>query len=106
MRKLPPPPSKQRLVWISNHAVARYKERIENVSTEEAVRRLRAIVEPHRGLTEGVYTIQSTKVGPPVDVKLMINGQFGVSTVYPVTNNQVVRAMKAGNWVPRTKDKS
>lgn len=98
---IPPPPNKQRLVWISNHAVARYRERIENVGTEEAVRRLRAIVEPHRGLTEGTYTIQSTKNGPPVDVKLIINDQFAVSTVYPVTNNQITRAMKAGNWVPR-----
>lgn len=99
--KVPPPPSQQRPTYISAHAIKRYKERIENVDSAEVIRRLRAIIQPHRKAPEGVYSIESRKYGPPVAVKLMVNETFGVTTVYPVTNSQITRAMKDGNWVPK-----
>ena len=100
----PPPPSAQRTTYISAHAIQRYQERIENVETTEVIRRLRAVVEPHRKAPPGVYSIESRKAGPPVSVKLIVNETFGVTTVYPVTDNQIIRSMKAGNWLPRNKE--
>lgn len=100
----PPPPSAQRTTYISAHAIQRYQERIENVEMVEVIRRLRAIVDPHRKAPPGVYSIESSKAGPPVAVKLIINETFGVTTVYPVTDNQIARSMIAGNWVPRNKE--
>lgn len=79
----------------------RYKQRIENVDSAEVIRRLRAIIEPHKKAPEGVYSIESRKYGPPVSVKLMVNGTFGVTTVYPVTNSQITRATRDGNWEPK-----
>jgi len=95
----PPPPSKQRTVFISLHAIQRYQERIENVSREVATQRLRDIVTPHKSVAEGTYSIESRKVGPPVSVKVVVTGSMvDVPTVYPVTNNQIARAVKAKNW--------
>lgn len=97
-------PGQRRTTYISAHAIERYKDRIENVDSAEVIRRLRAIVEPHRLAPPGVYSIESRKSGPPVSVKLMVNETFGVTTVYPVTNTQITRSVKAGNWVPRNGD--
>ena len=99
-----PPPSEQRPTYISGHAIKRYQERIENVEPVEVIRRLRAVVEPHRKAPPGAYSIESHRFSPPVVVKLVVNATFGVTTVYPVTNTQIVRSMKAGNWTPRTRE--
>lgn len=92
-------------MFISAHAIQRYQERIENVPSEEVIRRLRAIITPHRKAPPGTYSIESRKAGPPVSVKLIVSDTFGITTVYPVTTNQVTRSMKAGNWMPRAKDR-
>lgn len=103
MTTIPPPPSEQRPTYISMHAINRYKERIEDVETAEVIRRLRLVVEKHRKAPPGVYSIESTGAQPPVAVKLIVNETFGITTVYPVTREQVTKSMTAGNWVPRGK---
>lgn len=98
------PPTAQRPTYISAHAIERYRTRIDpKVDDAEIIRRIRAIVEPHRGAGPGVYSISSERPnnGPPVAVKLIVNETFGVTTVYPVTKKQIERATKAGNWVPK-----
>lgn len=99
------PPSAQCPTYISAHAIDRYIERIDPKATrDEAIRRLRTIVERHRSAPPGMYSIESDRGGPPVIVKLIVNDTFGVTTVYPVTRAQVARAIKAGNWVPKVRE--
>lgn len=100
------PPTAQRPTFISAHVIERYIQRIDpKCSPEEAIRRIRNIVDKHRSAPPGVYSITSDKSenGPPVTVKIIVNETFGVTTVYPVTKKQVNRATKQGNWVPKAR---
>jgi len=102
MKTAPPPPSKQRTVFVSLHAIQRYQERIENVSREVANQRLRDIVIPHKGMSDGSYSVESRKFGPPVSVKVVVSGSMvDIPTVYPVTDNQITRSMKTSSWRSR-----
>jgi hypothetical protein len=62
---------------VSTHAVQRYQQRIENVSTVEVCRRLRE------------------RKGPPV--RLVMRGDTVIS-VYPVNDANVTRSLKNGAW--------
>lgn len=95
----PPPPGRSTNIFVTKHAIERYQQRIENIEAPEAIRRLRAIAEPHRKIGEGEYRIESRKSGPPVCAKIVVgNGEFSIVSVYPVTNAQIIRAAKNKNW--------
>ncbi len=88
-----------KLIYVSRHAIERYRERIENVAPLEVIARLRAGVTPHRTLPPGVWNLEMAKKGPGARVKLIVDERaVNVVTVHPLTDAQEVRGMQKGNW--------